>query len=101
MCIQKPSFLEVVEALQVLGLEYESDPTKKHPRDPFVLGRVQVNKKYGKKYVVGGLLKAISSQRATKQTLKKPVPEKIRKDKPENPLNLVVRRKKKKDKKQN
>lgn len=99
VCIKKPTFLELVKGLQMLGIEHQADPTKKHPRDPFICGRVHVNKKYEKRYVVEGVLKVISDQRNAKQEIQKVIPEKTQKVQQKNPLNLVVRRKKRKEKK--
>lgn len=97
-CVPKPSLPEIVRALQELGIEHQADPGKRHPRDSFVLGRVQINKKYGKKYVVEGLSKAISDSRNKPKVEQKTAPKRKASTDSKNPLNLAVRKKKKKEK---
>lgn len=98
MCIPRPSFAELCSALTQLDIEHEKSPSKRHPRDPFVFGRVHVSKKYGKAYVVQGILKAIAEARSKLTTqekaAEKAVMQKDAKNAPANPLNLVAKKKK-------
>ena len=95
-CVARPGLSEIIHALQRLGIDHSVDTTKRHPRDPFVYGRVHVNRKYGRRYVIGGLVKEIVSGRSAAEVQKAAQkPGKSKEADPKNPLNLVARKKKK------
>lgn len=72
------------------------DPTKRHPKEPFVYGRFCIDKKYGKKYVIEGAKQTILDERnKSKFDTKTEASKDSKKIAPNNPLNLVARKKKK------
>lgn len=96
LCIPNPLFVEIERALQKLGVEHTTDPTKRHPKEPFIYGRFSVEKKYGKKYVIEGTRQTILDERnKLKFEIKTEAPKDTKKMAPNNPLNLVARKKKK------
>lgn len=95
LCIPNPLFVEIQRALQKLGVEHTIDPTKRHPKEPFVYGRFCIDKKYGKKYVIEGAKQTILDERNKPKEVKTEVSKDTKKVAPNNPLNLVARKKKK------
>jgi signal recognition particle subunit SRP19 len=97
-CINNPSYSEIVRAMKKLELECIEEPTKKHPREHFVYGRLRIKKMYGKRYVLEGIKHAILNERedAAKEKKKYVVEtKKPTKGYIKNEMNLVPRRKKK------
>lgn len=98
-CLTKPTFNEICEALKTLEIEFTGEPTKRHPCDPFVYGRVKVNKMYNKKSVVDGIKNVVEEIRCNKKVIKAVDDGVDKKGYIKNELNLVPKKKKKGKKK--
>lgn len=104
LCISKPKYQEIKNALEKLDIEHIDEPSKKHPRDFFCGGRFRIKKAYGKKFVIEGISQTILESRRTRET--GTMSEQKSRGKAvhgivqngiyvENKLNLVPKRKKK------
>jgi signal recognition particle subunit SRP19 len=104
LCVSRPRYQEIKNAIDFLGLEHISEPTKKHPRDFFSAGRFRIKKIYGKKFAIEGIAHTIAGMRdktiaheAEKAKAKAPVEGGVMHKGRliENKLNLVPRKKNK------
>ncbi|KAK6090574.1 hypothetical protein P3W45_000297 [Vairimorpha bombi] len=104
LCIDKPTFLEIYNALKHLEIESIPEQNKKHPRDFFRFGRFKIKKMYGKKNLMEGVKYTISKMRlksskntaSSTESQPKKAPEYVITNKGEvieNKLNLVAKRK--------
>ncbi|ADM12010.1 signal recognition particle Srp19 [Encephalitozoon intestinalis ATCC 50506] len=109
ICIEKPRYHEIKNALEKLEIECVEEPLKKHPRDFFNNGRFRIKKEYGKLFVVEGVSQTIAEMRSSarsggsvssgKQAHGKVVHGVVQKGVyVENKLNLVRKKKTKKKK---
>lgn len=107
LCIDYPSYSEMLMALKSLDIECIEEPSKRHPRDFLNFGRFKIKKMYGKKNIIEGLSQTILSLRNQPKTQKvKEQPLETEKVESfitsskgeviENKLNLVPKRKDKK-----
>ena len=55
LCIPNPNIAEIAAALKIMEIEHQIEPTKRHPCDPFIFGRVKVKKTCDKKFIFGGI----------------------------------------------
>lgn len=98
VCVSKPTCPEIQSALKFLDLPHTFESEKRHPRDPFTYGRFSIERKYGRKHVIEGILGVIKESRNVKVEIKpevKPVVEEHKAADPANPLGFVARKKKK------
>lgn len=63
LCLESPSYSEILTVIKSLELDHKPEPTKRHPCTPFVYGRVHVNKMYGKISVINGIINGIKELR--------------------------------------
>lgn len=99
-CISNPLFNEISEALDEIHVEYKRENEKRHPKEPFVYGRVHIHKKYGKQYILDGILNYIRNKRNKSDIKSVTLEEKsIKKSSSNNPLKLVPKKKKNSKKK--
>ncbi|KAM0681477.1 hypothetical protein COBT_004129, partial [Conglomerata obtusa] len=97
MCITSPTINEMVESFKVLEIEIIPEYNKRHPRDPFIFGRVKVPKHLNKKSVINGLKVEIEKLRIKKKEIQESKTESVsdRKGYIKNDLNLIPKKKKK------
>ncbi|KAM0676157.1 signal recognition particle 19kDa [Gurleya vavrai] len=96
-CADKPKIEEIINAFKIMEIQIMIEPSKRHPKDPFIFGRIKVPKQYSKKSVLMGLKDEIEKFRrdikVQLETKKEIVSEK--KGYIKNDLNLVPKKKKK------
>ncbi|KAM0679407.1 hypothetical protein BDAP_000274 [Binucleata daphniae] len=102
ICLETPKFEELNEAFKRMEINVIPEPSKRHPKDPFLFGRFKVPKLYGKKMIVNGLKEEVENLRKEKiekeKELEKQKLESLSSGKSgyiKNDLNLVPRKKKK------
>ncbi|ELA42853.1 uncharacterized protein VICG_00168 [Vittaforma corneae ATCC 50505] len=62
--VSKPTFKEIKHALDSLGVKYEEEPEKMHPKEGKEKGRFRIDKAHTRKYIVDNLAPKISELRA-------------------------------------
>lgn len=98
-CFPNPTNQEIVTALKFLEIEHEVDPSKRHPCEPFVYGRVRIPKKYDKKMVLSGIKNIVEDNRKNRAVLEsKILKTEVKKGYVKNSMNLVPKKKNKKKK---
>jgi signal recognition particle subunit SRP19 len=98
LCLENPSYRELLDATRKLQLECIEEPTKKHPKEHFMSGRIKIKKIYGKKFVIEGLRQTVLDERkcASRAKEEMKVEEKtLNKGYVKNQMNLIPRKKKK------
>ncbi|CAD26386.1 SIGNAL RECOGNITION PARTICLE (SRP) SEC65 SUBUNIT [Encephalitozoon cuniculi GB-M1] len=109
ICVQRPRYHEIKNALEKLEIEYTDEPSKKHPRDFFNSGRFRIKKEYGRLFVIEGISQTIAELRSKPGSSEETSREKQSRGKAvhgvvqngvyvENKLNLVRKKKAKKKK---
>ncbi|KAG5860505.1 signal recognition particle protein Srp19 [Encephalitozoon hellem] len=109
ICVQKPRYHEIKNALERLEIEYVDEASKKHPGDFFNSGRFRIKKEYGKMFVIEGVSQTITEMRSGSRGGESPSTERQAHGKAvrgvvqngvyvENKLNLVRKKKSKKKK---
>lgn len=91
LAISNPTFKEIKSALDNLKFTYSDEPNKRHPKDFNEKGLFRVDKSLKKKEVVEGIIKFIAEAREKKTSVSVGN---------NNALNLIPKRKEKKNKKQ-
>lgn len=99
LCIEKPTHDEICMGLKSLEIEFQSEPLKRHPNEPFVYGRIKVKKINSKKFVVAGLKGQIEELRKNKKQVVVNEEKDEKKGYIKNELGLVPKKKKKGKKK--
>lgn len=84
--IQKPTFKEIKQALDLLGIKHEEEPEKIHPKETKEKGRFKIFQKTSKREFIGTLVAKIKELREKATTRVKSSG---------NPLNLVPKSRKK------
>ncbi|WEL39234.1 signal recognition particle Srp19 [Encephalitozoon hellem] len=109
ICVQKPRYHEIKNALEKLEIGYVDEASKKHPGDFFNSGRFRIKKEYGKMFVIEGVSQTITEMRSSSRGGESPSTERQANGKAvrgvvqngvyvENKLNLVRKKKSKKKK---
>ncbi|AFN83496.1 signal recognition particle Srp19 [Encephalitozoon romaleae SJ-2008] len=109
ICVQRPRYHEIKNALEKLEIEHVDEASKRHPNDFFNGGRFRIKKEYGKVLVIEGVSQTIAEMRSNSKGNKDLPKEKQSSGKVvqgvvqngvyvENKLNLVRKKKVKKKK---
>lgn len=109
ICVQRPRYHEIKNALERLEIEHVDEASKRHPKDFFNSGRFRIKKEYGRMFVIEGVSQTIAEMRSNSKGSKDFSKEKQPRGKVvqgvvqngvyvENKLNLVRKKKSKKKK---
>ncbi|EJW02270.1 hypothetical protein EDEG_03294 [Edhazardia aedis USNM 41457] len=108
-CVPNIQHSEITSALNSLEIPFLDEPTKRHPKEPFVFGRLRIPKNFEKKFVLNGIKNVVEEDRikikAHMETMQSAQENASVKEKSEkrtyikNDMNLIPKKKIKKKKK--